>query len=66
MAVANANKSHFSQGAIEELLLCAICRDRLNDPRVLSCQHYFCKKCLQGKFLPFFVHFCCHTVNVWL
>ncbi|KAL1501536.1 hypothetical protein ABEB36_006839 [Hypothenemus hampei] len=33
-------------GAIEELLQCGICLERLNHPRMLPCQHTFCLNCL--------------------
>ena len=32
---------------VQEELLCAICLDFLEDPKLLSCAHSFCRKCLQ-------------------
>lgn len=34
-------------GALDELVQCGICLERLSDPRMLNCQHTFCLKCLQ-------------------
>ncbi|XP_043284087.1 tripartite motif-containing protein 2-like [Venturia canescens] len=36
-----------SLGAIEDLLQCPICNDRLKSPRMMPCQHTFCQKCLE-------------------
>ena len=33
---------------LEENLECAVCLERLNDPRTLPCWHSFCKVCLEG------------------
>lgn len=33
--------------AIEELVQCGICLDKMTDPRMLACQHTFCLSCLQ-------------------
>ncbi|XP_070540303.1 E3 ubiquitin-protein ligase TRIM56-like [Ptychodera flava] len=30
----------------ENVLLCAVCHDRFNVPKILSCQHSFCEQCL--------------------
>nr|XP_006825015.1 PREDICTED: tripartite motif-containing protein 2-like [Saccoglossus kowalevskii] len=30
----------------EDFLCCAICLERYSDPKILPCQHTFCKKCL--------------------
>lgn len=35
-----------SLGPIEDLVICAICLDRLSTPKMLSCQHTFCLSCL--------------------
>ena len=29
-------------------LECAICLDTYDDPRMLKCQHSYCRKCLEG------------------
>ena len=34
--------------AIEKLLECAICLERLKNPKMLPCQHTFCENCLQN------------------
>ncbi|KAJ8926023.1 hypothetical protein NQ315_009878 [Exocentrus adspersus] len=36
-----------SLGALDELVQCGICLERLSDPRMLPCQHTFCLTCLQ-------------------
>ncbi|CAG9821159.1 unnamed protein product [Phaedon cochleariae] len=36
-----------SLGALEELVQCGICLEKLSDPRMLPCQHTFCLACLQ-------------------
>lgn len=36
---------------LEDLLQCSICLDRYQTPKVLSCQHTFCLRCLQGNCL---------------
>ena len=33
---------------IEAELTCAVCSDRLNDPKVLPCLHTFCRRCVEG------------------
>ncbi|RZB40236.1 zf-C3HC4 and/or NHL domain containing protein [Asbolus verrucosus] len=37
-----------SIGAIEELVQCGICLEKLTDPKMLPCQHTFCLACLQS------------------
>ena len=32
---------------LEEELTCSICCGQLDDPKMLVCQHYFCKRCLE-------------------
>ena len=32
---------------LAEYLECGICRDKFEEPKVLSCQHIYCKKCLE-------------------
>lgn len=34
--------------AIEELIQCGICLEKMSDPRMLPCQHTFCLNCLQN------------------
>ncbi|XP_018563372.1 tripartite motif-containing protein 2 [Anoplophora glabripennis] len=36
-----------SLDALDELVQCGICLERLSDPRMLHCQHTFCLTCLQ-------------------
>ena len=33
---------------VEDQLTCAICLDRYQDPKLLSCSHAFCSKCLES------------------
>ncbi|XP_015592405.1 RING finger protein nhl-1 [Cephus cinctus] len=35
-----------SLGAIEDLLQCLLCMERLKSPRMMPCQHTFCENCL--------------------
>ncbi|GAB0090924.1 RING finger protein nhl-1 [Sergentomyia squamirostris] len=39
-----------SLAPIEDLVLCAICSDRLQNPKMLACQHTFCSGCLEAIF----------------
>ncbi|XP_064648330.1 RING finger protein nhl-1-like [Lineus longissimus] len=42
----------YSAEQIEQLLKCPVCLDRFNQPKILPCQHTFCKSpCLQGLIL---------------
>ncbi|ENN72766.1 hypothetical protein D910_08245 [Dendroctonus ponderosae] len=41
------NKTSDSFPALEELLQCGICLERLSNPRMLPCQHTFCLNCLK-------------------
>ena len=36
------------RNAVDELLVCAICQDEVNDPKSLLCQHTFCFLCLKA------------------
>ncbi|KAG5891417.1 hypothetical protein JTB14_031483 [Gonioctena quinquepunctata] len=36
-----------SVGALEEIVQCGICLEKLTDPRMLPCQHTFCLACLK-------------------
>ncbi len=36
-----------SLSGLEDLLTCAICKGNLNCPKLLTCQHSFCKDCLE-------------------
>ena len=38
----------FKPEDLAEELKCAICLEKFEDPKVLSCQHLYCKKCLEG------------------
>ncbi|XP_017773515.1 PREDICTED: RING finger protein nhl-1-like [Nicrophorus vespilloides] len=40
-------KRNESLGAMDELLQCHLCLDRLVDPKMLPCQHTFCLECLR-------------------
>lgn len=41
--------ANYSAEQIELLLKCPVCLDRLNCPKILPCQHTFCKEpCLEG------------------
>jgi hypothetical protein len=41
-----------STSVMEELLECKLCSNRLQRPRMLSCQHTFCLSCLQALVQP--------------
>ena len=41
-----------SSSMMEELLECKLCSKRLQNPRMLSCQHTFCLSCLQAIVQP--------------
>ena len=36
---------------LEDLLQCVICLDRFQIPKVLTCQHTFCLRCLESNFI---------------
>ncbi|XP_067005421.2 tripartite motif-containing protein 3 isoform X2 [Anabrus simplex] len=38
-----------SASGIQDLLQCPVCGDRLNDPKMMPCQHTFCASCLQDR-----------------
>lgn len=40
-----------SVNALEDLVQCPICLDKLKEPRMLPCQHTFCLSCLQSHLL---------------
>lgn len=40
-----------SFGVLEELVQCGICTEKLNQPRMLPCQHTFCLSCLKTQIL---------------
>ena len=33
---------------IQNLLVCAVCKKIINEPKILSCSHSFCKACLEN------------------
>lgn len=37
-----------SKDDLEEHLECSICLEKFTEPKVLTCQHIFCKQCLEG------------------
>ncbi|XP_071482841.1 E3 ubiquitin-protein ligase TRIM50-like, partial [Diadema antillarum] len=37
--------------ALEKELQCSVCQESYEDPRLLSCQHFFCRKCVQNLWL---------------
>lgn len=44
--------NRMSANMMEDLLQCKLCSRRLQRPRMLSCQHTFCKSCLQALVQP--------------
>ena len=36
--------------AIKDLTICSICLETFRDPRLLECQHTFCRRCLQDMY----------------
>ena len=48
-AASDQPEGSYSAGRIEQLLRCPICLDRFKRPKLLPCQHTFCKSpCLEG------------------
>lgn len=45
-------KNRMSASMMEEFLECKLCSKRLQNPRMLSCQHTFCLSCLQAIVQP--------------
>ena len=48
MAEGNDNKQNIGAKELEEEITCAVCHDHYDDPRVLSCLHYYCKQCIHS------------------
>ena len=52
--ISNQNKSKqeetssFNLEDFEELLKCDVCKDLLNEPKTLLCQHTFCASCISN------------------
>ena len=36
-----------NQDTIEDCIICQICHKVYDDPRILSCSHTYCRKCLE-------------------
>ena len=59
MAEGKDNKPNTGAKDLEEEITCAVCHDHYDDPRVLSCLHYYCKQCIhslalrRGLYKPF-------------
>ena len=37
-----------SVNEIQNLLLCGVCKKTINEPKILSCSHSFCKACVEN------------------
>jgi hypothetical protein len=46
--MAAALTSSRSADEILNLLLCDICKETINEPKILSCSHSFCKACVEN------------------
>ncbi|XP_050504396.1 RING finger protein nhl-1-like isoform X5 [Diabrotica virgifera virgifera] len=44
----NAGIKDGSLAVLEELVQCGICLEKMKEPRMLTCQHTFCKSCLKN------------------
>lgn len=49
--------------AFTEDIICQICYDELEDPRVLPCHHYFCAHCISSSLDKVTQIFTCPTCN---
>ncbi|XP_065052654.1 E3 ubiquitin-protein ligase TRIM71-like isoform X3 [Rhopilema esculentum] len=61
MASAREEPQHRLANKIPEELICALCGEMYNDPRLLPCLHTFCKRCLEHTVNPRSATITCHS-----
>ena len=65
-----AEKKYFGVKDLEDEITCAICHDHYQEPKVLSCCHYYCKQCIHRLALrtsldkPFSCPECCKETTL--
>ena len=47
-STSTASRKRVSDKIVEDYLTCSFCRQLYNDPRLLNCCHFFCKRCIQN------------------
>lgn len=61
MASAREEPQHRVHNKIAEELICALCGEMYNDPRLLPCLHSFCRRCLEHTVNPRSATITCHS-----
>ena len=61
MASAREEPQHRMVNKIPDELICALCGEMFNDPRLLPCLHTFCRRCLEHTVNPRSATITCHS-----
>lgn len=61
MASAREEPQHRMVNKIPDELVCALCGEMYNDPRLLPCLHTFCRRCLEHTVNPRSATITCHS-----
>ena len=61
MASAREEPQHRLVNKVPDELVCALCGEMYNDPRLLPCLHTFCKRCLEHTVNPRSATITCHS-----
>lgn len=61
MASAREEPQHRMVNKIPDELICALCGEMYNDPRLLPCLHTFCRRCLEHTVNPRSATITCHS-----
>ena len=61
MASAREEPQHRMANKIPDELVCALCGEMYNDPRLLPCLHTFCRRCLEHTVNPRSATITCHS-----
>ena len=61
MASAREEPQHRMISKIPDELICALCGEMYNDPRLLPCLHTFCRRCLEHTVNPRSATITCHS-----